>query len=181
MLRRAIRILPAGTWAEADADRTVTLNHADRFRRRVQLHDDAGEPFLLDLPRAVQFGDGDGLALDVGGMLRVVAAAERLAEVRARSAEELARLAWHLGNRHQAVQVVVGAIRLPWDHVLVDMLAGLGAVVTAVDAPFSPESGAYGGAGGHGHGGHDHGHDHRHGHQDHAHDYDLGPVHDHGC
>jgi urease accessory protein len=179
MLRRAIRIHPAGTWSEADADRTVTLNHSDRFRRRVQLHDDAGEPFLLDLPRAVQFGDGDGLAFDVGGMLRVVAAAERLAEVRARSPEELARLAWHLGNRHQAVQVVGGAIRLPWDHVLVDMLVGLGAVVTAVDAPFSPEQGAYGGGGGHG--GHDHGHSHAyHGHG-HAHDCDLGPVHDHGC
>lgn len=140
----------------------------------MQLHDDAGEPFLLDLPRTVQLGDGDGLVLDVGGMLRVVAAAERLAEVRARSPEELARLAWHLGNRHQAVQVVGGAIRLPWDHGLVDMLVGMGAVVTVVDAPFFPEAGAHGSGAGHDH-------DHRHGHHDHAHDCDLGPVHDHGC
>lgn len=166
----------------------MTLTHADRFRRRVQLHDDCGEPFLLDLPRAVQFDDGDGLALDAGGMLRVVAATERLAEVRAGSPDELARLAWHLGNRHQAVQIVDGAIRLPWDHVLVDMLVGLGAKVTQVDAPFSPESGAYGAAGGHGHAHDDHGHGLDHGHaqagahgQRHDHGEDYGLDHDHGC
>lgn len=172
MLRRAIRIHPAGTWVEADAGRTVTLAHADRFRRCMRLQDDAGEPFLLDLPCAVRFGDGDGLALDAGGMLRVVAAPERLAEMRADSPDQLVRLAWHLGNRHHAVQVVDGAIRLPWDHVLVDMLIGLGAVVTAVDAPFFPESEAYGGGGGH-----DRGHGRR-GH-DHGHDYELDR--DHGC
>lgn len=173
MTRRAVQAIPAGHWPEAEAVATVTLSHDDRFRRRIRLTDDAGAAFLLDLPRAVALEHGDGLALEEGGFIRVAAAHEKLAEVRCADATDLARVAWHLGNRHLPVEIRDGTVRLRWDHVIVDMLHGLGAAVTAVDAPFSPESGAYAGGGGqHHHHGHDHGHDHDHGHHHHhGHDH----------
>jgi urease accessory protein len=152
MLRRAIRVLPAGHVDAAASAGSVTLAFDDRYRRRIQLSDDAGDPFLLDLARAVVLNDGDGLELDDGSMLIVRAADEDLAEVRCATPEMLARIAWHLGNRHLSVQVTADAIRLRWDHVIVDMLRGLGAEVVALRAPFTPESGAYAT------GGHDHHH-----------------------
>lgn len=158
MLRRAIHTHAAGSWPETAAAGTVTLSWDDRFRRRVRMTDDAGTPFLLDLPRARVLNDGDGLELDGGGYLRVRAAPERLAEVRCSDAAALARVAWHLGNRHLPIEIADGAVRLRWDHVIVAMLAGLGAEVRAVDAPFTPEGGAYDGGGGDG--GEDHGHGH---------------------
>ncbi|HYG90255.1 MAG TPA: urease accessory protein UreE [Azospirillum sp.] len=158
MIRRAIEAHPAGSWPEGEAVGSVTLTYDDRFRRRVRLTDDAGEAFLLDLPRARVLNDGDGLALEGGGYLRVRAAPERLAEVHCHGEGELARVAWHLGNRHLPVEIGRGVVRLRWDHVIVDMLHGLGAHVHEVLAPFTPEQGAY--SGGH----HYHGHDHDHGH-----------------
>ncbi|HYD67202.1 urease accessory protein UreE [Azospirillum sp.] len=158
-MRRATHAHPAGSWPEAQAAGTVTLAFDDRFRRRVRLADDAGEPFLLDLARAQVLNDGDGLELEGGGWLRVKAAPERLAEVHCHGEGELARIAWHLGNRHLPVEFGPGVVRLRWDHVIVDMLHGLGAHVHEVMAPFTPESGAYsGGGGGHHHhgGGHEH-------------------------
>ena len=148
-MRRAIAVWPAKAWTRGAEAGTVTLAFDDRHRRRIRLTDDAGEPFLLDLPDAVALGDGDALVLDRGGPIRVVAASEDLAQVRAEGAT-LARLAWHLGNRHLPVEIGADAVRLRWDHVIVDMLKGLGARVGRVTAPFSPEGGAYSG-GGHGH------------------------------
>lgn len=165
MTRRVVRTVPAGHWPETQAVATVTLSHDHRFRRRVRLTDDEGVPFLLDLARAVTLENGDGLALEEGGYIRVAAAVEALAEVRCADPTDLARVAWHLGNRHLPVEIRGGMVRLRWDHVIVDMLQGLGAEVTALDAPFSPESGAYAGDGGHHHGHshhHDHDHDHHH-------------------
>ncbi|MGQ9370107.1 urease accessory protein UreE [Azospirillum sp. A39] len=155
MLRRATRAHAAGTWDESREAGTVTLAYDDRFRRRVRLTDDAGAPFLLDLARAQVLAEGDGLELEEGGVLRVHAAAERLAEVHCHGTMELARVAWHLGNRHLPVAIGDGVLRLPWDHVIVDMLHGLGAHVHEVQAPFTPEQGAYAGGGHHGHG-HEH-------------------------
>ncbi|CCG08194.1 urease accessory protein UreE [Pararhodospirillum photometricum] len=145
-MRRAHHVHPAGGWPLAEATATLTLPYAERHRRRLRLDDDAGHDFLLDLPHAAQLQDGDGLALDGGGYIRVIAAAEDVAEVYCPTPEMLARIAWHIGNRHMAVQVLEGGrLRLPWDHVLVEMLAGLGAPVNRVQAPFQPESGAYAG------------------------------------
>src|SRR3954467_11511211 len=81
MPRRATRILPNGRWTETSASATVTLAFDDRYRRRIQLTDDAGVPFLLDLARPAVLADGDGLLLDDGGIIAVRAAAEDLAEV----------------------------------------------------------------------------------------------------
>ncbi len=154
-MRRATRVLAKGDWPEAEIVGTVTLALDDRHRRRFRMTDDDGGPFLLDLDAAALLCDGDGLALDGGGILRVIAADEPVADVRCRSPVHAARLAWHIGNRHVAVQVLEDAIlRIRDDHVLVQMLEGLGAEVTCHHAPFAPEPGAYanhGAAQSHGH------------------------------
>lgn len=154
-MRRATAVLSAGNWSADAAVGEVTLASDERHRRRIRMTDDAGEPFLLDLAKAVVLANGDGLALDGDGFIRVRAAPEPVADVRAATTAEMARLAWHIGNRHTPVQVLAdGTLRIRDDHVLVAMLEGLGAFVTRRLAPFTPEPGAYAGAGagdGHGH------------------------------
>jgi urease accessory protein len=147
-MRRAIAVLPAGTWREAEPVATATLSFDQRHRRRIRMLDDAGEPFLLDLARPVTLADGDGLGLDGGGIIRVRAADEAVIEARAATTAQAARLAWHLGNRHAPVQVLAdGTLRLRDDPVLVAMLRGLGARIICRRAPFTPEPGAYAGGG----------------------------------
>ena len=136
----------------------VTLDYDARHRRRMRITADGGTDLLLDLPRATALRDGDGLLLEGGGVVLVRAAPEPLLEVRSGDAEGLVRLAWHLGNRHLPVQVLSGALRLRADHVIAEMLAGLGADIRAVEAPFDPEGGAYSGDGD----AHAHGHAHSH-------------------
>jgi len=100
----------------------------------------------------------------------VIAEPEKLLHVECATPTELARAAYHLGNRHVPVEVGHDYLRIAVDHVLAAMLRNLGARVSTIEAPFEPEAGAYGGGhvphGGHGHGGriHDYGHDHRHDH-----------------
>lgn len=156
-MRRAVRVAGAGTWPSEEAV-TATLPYHDRHRRRVQLADDRGEAFLLDLERPALLREGDGLACDDGSWIGVLAAAEAVCEVGAADAPTLARLAWHLGNRHVPVQILDGGIRFLDDSVLAAMLEGLGATVARTHAPFNPEPGAYAGEPGHGHGGHGHEH-----------------------
>jgi urease accessory protein len=155
-MRRATNVLAPGTWRDSVA--TVSLTYDDRYRRRTRLMDTAGGAFLLDLetPRVLQ--DGEGLELEGGGVIAVVAADEPVADVHTHSVAETARIAWHIGNRHIPVQVLSdGSLRIRDDHVLVAMIEGLGAHVHRRIAPFSPEGGAYaGGASPH----HGHGHDH---------------------
>jgi urease accessory protein len=139
----------------------VTLAYADRHRRRLRLESDAGEPFLLDLEAPAILEEGDGLALSDGSWLQVKAAAEALIEVTAADRAALARLAWHLGNRHLPAQIAGDRILVRDDHVIADMLERLGARLRRVAAPFAPERGAYAG------GTHAHRHDHEgpgHGH-----------------
>lgn len=156
-MRHAVERVPAGLWPPEAETATVTLAHADRHRRRIRMFDDDGTPFLLDLPRAEYLHDGDGLRLEEGGVLRVVAAEEAVADIACADTVHLARVAWHLGNRHLAVQVLDdGRLRIAHDHVIEDMVEGLGASVTRRTAPFQPEGGAYAA----GHGGHGHGHAH---------------------
>ena len=160
-MRRAITVLPAGTWREAEPVATATLPFDQRQRRRIRMLDDAGEPFLLDLDRPVTLADGDGLGLAGGGIIRVRAADEAVIEARGATAAEAARLAWHLGNRHAPVQVLAdGTLRLRDDPVLAAMLHGLGARILSRHAPFAPEPGAYVGAGSAREDHHQHGLDH---------------------
>lgn len=158
--RRAVEVLPAASWPAGREVATVTLPCVERHRRRILMRDDGGAEFLLDLPEAVQMADGDGLRLEDGAVVRVVAAEEFVAEARCADPLHLARVAWHLGNRHLPVQVLAdGGIRFPHDHVIEAMVAGLGAEVSHCRAPFQPESGAYSGSAGGG-GGHVHAHSH---------------------
>jgi urease accessory protein len=143
-LPRATTRHPAGAWPEDAARDTVTLDFDDRHRRRRRYLAEGGLAFLLDLPEAAVLRDGDGLALEGGGFVRVRAAPEPLVEVTAATPGEVARLAWHLGNRHLPAQIGEGRILIRHDHVIERMLQGLGATLRRVEAPFDPEGGAYG-------------------------------------
>ena len=151
---------PAGHWPKEDAAGTLTLDFDGRHRRRIRLTSDQGEDVLLDLPKAVAMADGDGLQLDDGRWLKVHAAAEPVVEIRHHDPYQLARLAWHLGNRHLPTEIGNHVLRIRPDHVIEDMLHGFGADLGKVQAPFQPEGGAYGG----------HGHHHNHNDDGHRHE-----------
>src|SRR6516164_3502826 len=152
-MQRASEIRAAGTWNAASAIDRVVLDADERHRRRITLTGERGTTFLLDLPHATALRDGDGLVLEDGSIVRVAGKPEALVEIMATSPQELARLAWHIGNRHTDVQIVGDKLRIRRDHVLEEMLHGLGARLTPIEAPFDPEHGAYG----HGHQHHHHG------------------------
>ena len=142
-MRRAYEVRQAGQWDNGAAIDRVVLDASERHRRRVMLTGERGTKLLLDLPHATALKDGDGLVLDDGAVVRVIGKPEPLLEITAPDAIELARLAWHLGNRHADVQVVGDRLRIRRDHVLAQMLERLGAQVTEIEAPFDPETGAY--------------------------------------
>jgi len=143
-MKRIVAIRPAGEWNAAGAADSVVLDAQDRHRRRAVFVGDRGTSYLLDLPRPAHLRDGDGLMLEDGSVLRVAGQAEPLVEIAAANAHQLARLAWHLGNRHSELQIDNDRLRIRRDHVLEDMLRGLGARLTPVDAVFEPEHGAHG-------------------------------------
>ena len=147
-VKRTQQVLRAGNWRAADAIDRVVLDADERYRRRIVLTGERGFKFLLDFAEATPLRDGDGLLLDDGTIVVVVAKPEPLVEIAASAdagdpAAAMARLAWHLGNRHTDVEITGGRLRMRRDHVLEDMLSGLGAVLTVIEAPFEPERGAY--------------------------------------
>ncbi len=142
-------VLPAGEWDAARESGRVLIDFDRRHRRRIVLATERGEELLIDLPHAVRLRDGDGLEAADGLVIRVVARPEALLEIDAADADGLIRIAWHLGNRHLPMQMADGRIRIRADHVIAEMAQGLGGRVTAIEAPFDPEAGAY--AGGHAH------------------------------
>jgi urease accessory protein len=155
-------------WNAKDAIDRVLIDHDRRHRRRIVLQTEAGREVLLDLPQAARLRHGDGIALDQGGVVLVCAKPEKLLEIHAHDDAQLVRIAWHLGNRHLPVQLDGDRIRIRADHVIAEMVEGLGGHVEEIEAPFDPEAGAYASAdagGGHGHHHHDddddaHGHHH---------------------
>jgi len=162
-MKRAIEVVRAGRWPASEKIDTVTLPFNDRYRRRLRMLGDGRTDFLLDLVEPIVLRTGDGLRLEEGGYVEVKAAEEDLVEVRGRDPASFARLAWHLGNRHLPAEIGSDRILIRDDHVIIDMLKGLGAEVRKMRAPFDPEGGAYGQ---HNHDpGHRHGalHDERHG------------------
>jgi urease accessory protein len=152
---RATMHFPAAGWPEDLAADRLTLDFDARHRRRIRLTTDGGVDVLLDLPKAVAMADGDGLKLDDGRWVGVRAKAEPLLELRCAGARELARLAWHLGNRHAPAEVRADCLRVRPDHVIEALARALGAEVLRVEAPFQPEAGAHVGRGT---GGPSHGH-----------------------
>jgi urease accessory protein len=157
-MMRALEVAAAGTWNAADEVDRVRIDFDRRHRRRILLATDAGADLLIDLPEAHRLREGDGLRLEEGGIVRVLALPEPLLEIRAPSADALIRIAWHLGNRHLPVQLLPDRILIRADHVIADMISLLGGTATPIEAPFNPEAGAYAG-----------GHHHRHDDDDHAH------------
>jgi urease accessory protein len=146
---RATAVKSASAWSGAAADRIV-LRHDERHCRRVSLTASSGLAFVLDLPAATRLRGGDALILEDGRPVEVVAAREEIFEIRCRDPQQLARVAWHLGNRHVPVQVLADALRIRRDHVLAELVTQLGAYPVPLEAPFEPEAGAYDGAHGHG-------------------------------
>ena len=142
-MKRALDIRKCGDWSAGSFVDRVILGAADRHRRRLVMTGEAGTRFLLDLPQAAMLRDGDGLVLDDGSIVRVIGKPEPLVEIAAASAADRLRIAWHIGNRHIEVQVVGEKLRIRRDHVIEAMLVGLGAHLTAIEAPFDPEQGAY--------------------------------------
>ncbi len=153
---RATRILRAGTLTGGEIVDCVILDHGDRHRRRTAMRGVGGLSFLLDLADATVLDDGDALVLEDGRLVWVEAASERLLEIRAPSEHALRRLIWHIGNRHIPAEIGPDAVWIAHDHVLAEMVRGLGGTANPVERPFRPEGGAYSG-------GHSHGHGHSHG------------------
>lgn len=175
---RATQVLTPRSFAETAVIDRVVLDYDDRHRRRLVLEGVEGTSFLLDLAEAVPLVSDCGLQLEDGRVVLVVAAAEPLVEIRTSDPNHMVRVAWHLGNRHLPTQIMGTRLRIRRDHVIEDMVRGLGAKVVSIEAPFDPEGGAYG------HGtvtGHDHGQSHGHSHKhDHDHSHDHGHGHHHG-
>src|SRR3954451_571194 len=158
----------------------LELAFDSRQKSRLKAKLASGEEVAVLLPRGEILRGGDLVTASDGRVIEIVSSPEKLLHVETR---DLAKAAYHLGNRHVPVQVGEGFLRIAEDHVLEEMLRKLGAKVSHIEAPFEPEAGAY--AGGHhqhdemGHGGkiHDHHeHDHDHGHD---HDHDNCGGHDH--
>lgn len=137
--------------SDALATERVVLRFDTRCKSRLQAKLEGGEICGLFLPRGTVLRGGDRLLGSDGRVVEVVAAPEPLMEAVSDDPLMIARAAYHLGNRHVAVELRPGRLRFAADHVLGEMVRGLGLPVGEVDAPFEPESGAYGAHGGHGH------------------------------
>ena len=135
-----------GHWS--DATDHVALTYDDRFLRRKVLETAQGQRVLVDLSKTTSLNHGDALELGGGALVEVRAAAEDLLEI---TGGDLTRLAWHIGNRHTPCQIEADKLLIQSNHVMQDMLHKLGATVTEITAPFTPEGGAYGHGRTHGH------------------------------
>jgi len=174
-MRRAIAVVPRDEIQVCVSIGRVRLDHDHRHRRRLVLKTLEGESLLLDLPSAAHLRDGEGLLLEGGGVVTIEALPEKLLEITAPDETTLVRIAWHLGNRHLPTELAGRALRIREDHVLEDMVRGLGGAVKHIKAPFDPEGGAYMGGAHHRDDHSDQGHRDEHGH---AHEYDHHRPHD---
>ncbi len=180
------KIIPAGRGLASVLIKraaTVELDWDVRQKSRFDATDSTGRVIGVFLPRGTVVRGGDVLVAEDGSLVAVKAAAQPVLVVRHcaehGSAFDLLRAAYHLGNRHVALELKPDHLKFEPDHVLADMLRQMHLIVSEETAPFEPETGAYAAAGhGHEHG-HSHGHSHGHTH-DHAHDHDHGHPHDHG-
>jgi urease accessory protein len=178
---RAAQVIPSADRKPGRVIDTLILPFVQRTAQRGFLFGVKGTCIELDFAEPVCLRNDDVLLLDDGSLVEIVSEAEPLFEARAADAAALARLAWHLGDRHVPVELLPNRLRVRRAGDVEALLQASGAKVTAIDAPFEPEGGAYAVTGDdhhhhdHVHGpdcGHDHDHDHHH---DHAHDH----KHDH--
>jgi urease accessory protein len=176
-----LRVVRVTRFADRQAARHIDSVMLTADQRRIQtgqLTGVKGTVIAFMLPEPVLLRMGDALELDDGSLVDVVVEPEPLIEMRGNNLTHLARLAWHLGDRHVPVQILANRLRLRRDDALEAMLAALGARLTAIEAPFDPEGGAYAAPGNDHRHHHDHHHDHAHDHGHHhgAHGH---PHHDH--
>lgn len=139
---RAVSYVAPGTLDRIPFDLAV-LPHDERRVRRRSLGLVHGDSVLVDFPEPITLADRSALALEDGRLVEIIAAEELVYEVRARDRIHLMRLCWHLGNRHLKTQIEEDRLLILRDHVIRDMLHGLGATVAEVSEPFHPEDGAY--------------------------------------
>jgi urease accessory protein len=170
-MHRVVRVVAAAPDESRVID-SVILTPEQRRAPRGSVTGVKGTQLTFDLAEQVALRAGDLLQLDDDNLIEVVAEPEPLIEARVKDLTALARLAWHLGDRHVPVQLFANRLRVRREPAIEALLARLGAKVVAIEAPFDPEGGAY--APVHEH--HHHGHDHRHDHDHHRHDHDH---HDH--
>lgn len=141
---------------------TLTLPLSSRIKSRLRVTLDNGKDAGLFLERGSTLKDGDLLRSESGYIVQVKAANEALSTICSDNPHLLARACYHLGNRHVSLQIEPGRVSYQHDHVLDEMLLGLGLKVEMNEAPFEPEPGAYGGSAEQGRHSHGHGHDHHH-------------------
>jgi urease accessory protein len=164
---RAIAILRTGQTRNGDVIDTLLLDYEQRRAPAGPLTGLKGTPVEIALPDA-RLATDDCLILEDGTLVEVVARPEPLIEARAANVADMARLAWHLGDRHIPAELHERRLRVRRDPAVEKLLASLGAKLLAIEAPFEPEGGAYAG------GGHDHHHHHGahgHDHGDHGHEH----------
>jgi urease accessory protein len=172
---QATKLLPGGAGlAPALVKRaaTVTLDWDTRQKSRFDFTDSTGRHVGVFLARGAVVRGGDVLVAEDGSFIRVIAADQPVLVITACKEHgtpfDLTRAAYHLGNRHVPIELKPDHLKIEPDHVLADMLRSMHLDVTETNAPFEPEGGAYGNAGGHHHGhGHEHQHSHDHGHGHH--------------
>ena len=123
------------------ADGVITLDYEGRFLRRKRLVTDEGEAFLVELPETVSLSSTDGFILDDRRIIAIRPKPEPLLKI---THNHLPRIAWHIGNRHTPCQIEQHYLLIQQDHVLENMLELLGATIEKLEAPFTPEGGAYG-------------------------------------
>lgn len=173
---RATTIIAAHDARGLAAADSVLLDHTQRAGGTLGVVTVKGQ--TLNFAFQGRLHHDDVIALDDGTHVEVVARPEPLLEARAADVSALARIAWHLGDRHIAVQLLPNRIRALREPATEELLKALGAKVTPLEAPFEPEGGAYEVPSGHGHEHHGHEHNHDHGHHHHAHDH---PEHGDAC
>lgn len=139
----------------------VVLTFEERQKSRHKTKTVCGQILGWFLERGIVLQDGEFLKCTDGRLIKVKAASESVSEVESCDQFQLTRIAYHLGNRHVPLQIELGLLRYQHDHVLDDMVRGLGLKVTHNQAPFNPENGAYHGQAGHAHS-HTHSHSHTH-------------------
>jgi urease accessory protein len=181
------KLIPAGRGLAAvllKRASSVELDWDVRQKSRFDATDSSGRALGVFLPRGSSVRGGDVLVAEDGSLVRVVAAPQPVLRVSAcpqhGSASDLSRAAYHLGNRHVPLEVRADHLQLEPDPVLAEMLRSMHLIVTALQAPFEPEGGAYAGGHAHAHGaahGHDHDHGHDHGHA-HGGAHDAAHAHD---
>jgi len=161
---------------------TVELNWDVRQKSRFDATDSAGRALAVFLPRGSSVRGGDVLVVEDGSLVRVLGAPQAVLVVRTcpehGAPHDLLRAAYHLGNRHVAVELKPDHLKLEPDPVLAALLRRMHLIVSEENVAFEPEGGAYEGGHGHEHHDHDRGHDHAHDHG-HDHDHDHGHSHDH--